>query len=378
MRLVRAAAGWYLASALALREIGIDASQWDEPTTGIGLYTRMLVGALEADGLVVHRYGARSSGEFPRGTTGRTWFTLGVLPRLLARTPEPLYHAVCNFNLPLGRVAGKKLVLTVHDLIPDLLPQTVSLPYRLQFRAWLSRSLRIADAVVCDSERSRQDLLGRFEVKPEKVTTVHLAVDHIDAVPAPDAAGRTYLDALALPEKYVLYAGALDARKNVELVLSAAERFHDEGRPITVVFVGQRWFGAGPIERRIADLRARGVDLRPLGYQPPPLFYELIRRARMFVFPSRYEGFGLPPLEAMHLGVPCIVSTAGSLPEVCGDAALQVDPEDAAGLVAAIGRLLDDDTEAKARGEAGRRWSRRYTWAQTARKTRALYAQLLG
>src|SRR5205814_10273483 len=117
------------------------------------------------------------------------------------------------------------------------------------------------------------------------------------------------------------------------------EQLWRDGERGCLVLVGQRWFGSGPLERRIAQLRDGGLDLRPLGYQPPELFYELIRRAALLVFPSRYEGFGLPPLEAMRLGVPAVVSNAGSLPEVCGDAAVQVGPDDSRALAEAVARL---------------------------------------
>jgi len=358
-------------------EVALDASLWDEPTTGIGLYTRQLAAALERLGVRTRCYGARISGDVPRHRIGRTAFTLGKLPAILARASEPLYHAVCNFNLPLARVPGKRFVLTVHDLIPEVLPDTVSIPYRWQFRLWLWRSLSIADRVICDSERSRQDLIERFDAPPEKVRAIHLGVDHVDAVGPPDAAGIAYLDALGLPRDFVLYAGALDARKNIGLLLDACARLQRAGKPVTLVLAGQRWFGSGPVERRIAELRAEGLDLRPLGYQTSEIFYELMRRAAVFVFPSRYEGFGLPPLEAMHLGVPAIISDAGSLPEVCGGAAVQVGVDDAEALASAISRLLADPAQRRALGELGKAHARAFTWERTARQTIEVYREAL-
>jgi glycosyltransferase involved in cell wall biosynthesis len=358
--------------------IALDATLWDEPITGVGLYTRMLAAALEESGVTCRKLGARVSGDHPRGSMPRTLFTLGELPRILVASPEPLFHAVANFNLPLTRIPGKRMVLTVHDIIPDLLPHTVSRAYRWQFRMWLSRSLKIADRVICVSERSRKDLLARFDADPGRVVAIHNGVDHVDRVLPPDAQGAAYLDALGLAERYIVYAGALEARKNVALVLDAYERLWHEGTKAPLVLVGQRWFGSGPIERRIADLRASGLDIRPLGYQSDSIFYEIIRRAAVFVFPSRYEGFGLPPLEAMRLGVPTVVSTAGSLPEVCGDAAVQVDPDDGQGLADAVRRLLADGEERARRSEMGRRQAERFTWRETARRTLQVYEEALG
>jgi len=206
---------------------------------------------------------------------------------------------------------------------------------------------------------------------------VHLGADHVDEVHRPDKVGLEYVDALGLPERYVIYAGALDARKNVGAVLDAFERLWSQGERVPLVLVGQRWFGSGPVERRVAALREGGMDLRPLGYQPPELFYELIRRAALLVYPSRYEGFGLPPLEAMRLGVPAVVSNAGSLPEVCGDAAVQVGPDDARALAAAVARLLRSEGERAALAEAGRRRAAGFTWERTARRTIELYQAAL-
>ncbi|NTX55065.1 glycosyltransferase family 1 protein [Myxococcus sp. CA039A] len=356
--------------------IAFDATLWDEPTTGIGLYTRCLAGALEAKGVRLEKLGARGSGDHPRGDSGRTAWTLARLPRVLERSKPALYHALGNFNLPLTRIPGTAYVLTVLDLIPLIMPDTVSAKFRWQFRLWLSRSLMLADRVVCISERTRQDLLERFPEVESRAVVVPIGVDHVHA-PVLDATSVDFLRALALPKDFVLYAGSLDVRKNVDLVLDAMERLNAQGRPASLVLAGQSWFGSGRVESRIARLRSEGLDIRPLGYQSEPVFYELMRRAALFVFPSRYEGFGLPPLEAMRLGTPAIVSTAGSLPEVCGSAALAVSPDDAEGLAEAIHRLLRSPGERGALAEKGRARAAEFTWERTAEGTLAVYEAAL-
>jgi glycosyltransferase involved in cell wall biosynthesis len=356
--------------------IAFDATLWDEPTTGIGLYTRCLASALEALDVRLVKLGARGSGEHPRGDSGRTGWTLGRLPGVLQRLGAPLYHAHGNFNLPLTRVPGMAYVLTVHDLIPLRMPDTVSRAFRWQFRLWLSRAVLLADQVVCVSERTRDDLLARFPEAEGRTVVAYNGVDHVHA-PALDATSVDFLRALCLPGEYVLYAGSLDVRKNVDLVLDALERLRARGRPVSLVLAGQSWFGSGRVERRISRLSTEGHDVRSLGYQSDAVFYELMRRAAVFVFPSRYEGFGLPPLEAMHLGTPTIVSTAGSLPEVCGDAALAVRPDDADGLAAAIDRLLRSPEERRALAERGKARAAEFTWKRTAERTLAAYEAAL-
>ncbi|WP_223754167.1 glycosyltransferase family 1 protein [Myxococcus sp. RHSTA-1-4] len=361
---------------MSIGPIAFDATLWDEPTTGIGLYTRCLASALEGLGVRLVRLGAHGSGEHPRGDSGRTAWTLGQLPGVLQRLGAPLYHAHGNFNLPLTRVPGTAYVLTVHDLIPLLMPDTVSRAFRWQFRLWLARSLMLAGQVVCVSERTRQDLLARFPEAEARTVVAHNGVDHVHA-PVLDSISVDFLRALSLPRDYVLYAGSLDVRKNVDLVLDAMERLRARGRPVPLVLVGQSWFGSGRVEQRVSRLRSEGHDIRSLGYQGDAVFYELMRRAAVFVFPSRYEGFGLPPLEAMHLGTPTIVSTAGSLPEVCGDAALAVRPDDADGLAHAIDRLLRSPEERRALAERGKARAAEYTWKRTAERTLAAYEAAL-
>jgi glycosyltransferase involved in cell wall biosynthesis len=357
-----------------VNELAFDASLWDEPVTGIGLYTLQLAKALRALGVELELWGARSSGHVRRGGWSRTLWALGPLTQHLRQRRPRLYHGVANFNLPLERVPGVPFVLTVHDVVPVLLPGTVSRAFRWQFRAWLARSVRVADRVICVSETSRRALIEHFDVEPGKLSVVHHGVDHVEAVPEADALSKAWLDALALPEHFILYAGALDARKNVTLVLGALERLKRGGRPATLVLAGQRWYGAGAIEREIARLRDSGLDVRVLGYLQDTVFYALMRRAAVFVFPSRYEGFGLPPLEAMRLGVPTIVSTEGSLPEVCGDGALQVGPDDVVALSEALETLLRHRAERETWAARGLARARQFSWARTAAQTRGQYA----
>ena len=125
----------------------------------------------------------------------------------------------------------------------------------------------------------------------------------------------------------------------------------------------------------VASLRAQGLDIRTLGYLEAPLFYALMKRAGAVVFPSRYEGFGLPPLEAMRLGVPTVVSTCGALPEVCGDGAEYVHPDDARGLASTLSRLTADATvRAKAIAAAKAR-AAGFEWKKAAEQTLAVYRE---
>lgn len=361
-----------------MSSVALDASLWDEPITGIALYTRQLARALEGRGLDVERWGARKSGDVPRGSLSRTNWTLTRLGPALSQRRPGLFHALANFNLPLTRVPGVPFVLTVHDLVPLLLPETVSAPFRWQFRVWLSRAVRVADQIICVSQVAKDSLLAHVDVEPSKISVIHHGVDHVETVAPADATTQQWLDALGLPDPFILYAGALDARKNVELVLRAVERLFDQGRRATLVLAGQRWFGAGRIETEVLRLKERGVDLRSVGYLEDSVFYALMRRAGVFVFPSRYEGFGLPPLEAMRLGVPTIISNAGSLPEVCGAGAWQVSVDDVVGMSERLDRLLSSSTERAALAHAGLSRARGFSWNAAGEATAAVYQRARG
>src|SRR5262249_3114811 len=175
--------------------------------------------------------------------------------------------------------------------------------------------------IICVSQKTREDLKARFDVAEEKLAVVYHGADHVNAVPAPDATSLAFVQSLALPEQLVLYAGALDSRKNVAVLIAAASRLRAGGQPITLVLAGQDWYGSDEVAARVSRARKDGTDIRSLGYQDESVFYALMRRATVFAFPSRYEGFGLPPLEAMRLGIPTVVSPAGGPPGVCGDGA---------------------------------------------------------
>lgn len=357
--------------------LGLDASLADERVTGIGLVERELYRALERQGMVITRIGAQRSGDVTRGRASRTLWTLASLPRVLEEEHVDVYHALGNFNLPLVHPSRPRLVLTVHDVIPLELPQTASLKFRLQFRLWMARSLEVADRVVCVSETTRLGLLRHFAVPAHKLKVIPNGVDHVERAPKADATTLQWIETLALKEHVVLYAGALDARKNVGLAVDACSLVAARGEPVTLLLVGQKWFGSKQIARQVALAKARGLDVRLLGYLADPVFFALMQRAKVFVFPSRAEGFGLPPLEAMWLGTPTVVSNVGSLPEVCGDAAVQVSPDDAPGLAAVISELFASKKRRDELSKKGKAQARKFTWEAVARAYTEVYAEAL-
>jgi glycosyltransferase involved in cell wall biosynthesis len=230
-----------------------------------------------------------------------------------------LWHATCP--LPIV-VRGARTVTTVHDLIPLRLPWATLDDKRLTYHL-VRRMLELSDVTVADSECTKKDLVDIFRVKPESVEVVYPALPS----PEPEAPAEVQRERLAglglTPGGYMLCVGNIEPRKNIARLLEAVSRLNAE---IPLVLVGSKaWLWEDSL-RMMPDLRRRRKVLH-FGYLSSRNLQDLYRQARFLVFPSLYEGFGLPALEAMALGCPVIASNTSSLPEVCGAAALYVDPQ---------------------------------------------------
>jgi glycosyltransferase involved in cell wall biosynthesis len=360
---------WYLPETM---RVGFDAALIGTRTTGIGLYTSALSRALAVQPDVsLTLMGGRREGDVLRHTSSRSLWFAAELPIHLRRSALDVFHGVNNFQLPLVRT-GVPYVITVHDLIPELLPKTVSMKFRWQFRLWIRRSLSLASAVICVSEATRRDLLRFHPIDAARVHVVSNGVDH-----APDRIDESEVDHLLAPlsisKPFFLYAGALDARKNVATLIEAARLLAAKRTDVELVVAGQDWFGSGPIRAQLEKVAVEGLPIRPVGFLPERTLYAAMQRAVGFVFPSRYEGFGLPPLEAMRLGTPAIVSDAGALPEVCGDSAIFVSPDDARSIADAMERLLRDPADRERRSVRARKRAAEFTWEICARQTCQVY-----
>jgi glycosyltransferase involved in cell wall biosynthesis len=264
------------------------------------------------------------------------------LPRLLRRVRPRLGHY--QHALPL-RTVGRSVV-TVHDLSFEREPELMSIKDRLVFKATVPRSARRADRVIAVSERTRDDLIELYRIPKEKIRVIPHGVD-----PA-------FVPGVGTGEGYLLFVGAVQRRKDPWAALEAAL---DVQLPLVI---------AGP-EREPAlagELRRRGADLR--GYVEKRELAELYRGAVCLVVPSRYEGFGLPVLEAMASGIPVVAARDPALMEVAADAAVYADHGDLPG---AILRAVERRVELRAAGLAR---AAQFSWAETARRTVDVYREL--
>lgn len=293
------------------------------------------------------------------------------LPVALAARPVDVLHV--QYILPVGFTA--RSVVTIHDLYFEHYPQHYSLAERAFMRWAVRRSAVRADVVITDSQYSKRDLERRYRLPHDKVVVIPLGVEsrfnrEQSAVQVGEVR-RKY----GISGSYVLYVGRTDdPRKNLSLLIDAySDLVLGSGCNCQLVIAGKH----GPATRAlIAKARRlrRGCVLFP-GLVSDDDVPALISGAAVFVYPSFFEGFGLPVLEAMACGTPVVTSNVTSLPEVAGDAALVIDPRERGDLTEALLRCLVDDDLRRRMRERGLEWSAKYTWQRTGHETLMVYDQ---
>lgn len=291
----------------------------------------------------------------------------------LRRNSASVYHEP-NF---LAFRSKLPTVVTVHDLSVLRYPETHP-KYRVAVLGKrIAESAKRADCIITDSEYVRQEVIAEFGLPPEQVVSVLLAA--ADAfVPIGDDAVRTALSSLKLESgKYVLAVGTLEPRKNLDSAIKAYACLRESIRKeFPFVIVGMKGWRMESLDRQIRSLIESG-QIRRLGYVPDEMLPVLYSGARVFVYPSLYEGFGLPPLEAMACGAPVIVSDRSSLPEVVGDAGLQVAALDVDALAAAILSVIEDDALSSSLGRRGVERAASFSWRRCAQQTAEVYRRVI-
>jgi glycosyltransferase involved in cell wall biosynthesis len=276
-------------------------------------------------------------------------------PHLLRRLRPDLGHF--QYAVPPG-FAGRAVV-TVHDVSFERIPEVMGWRDRVLFQTQVSRSVRRADRVLTGSLWTKRDLVERYGLPEDRIVVTPYGVDPAFRPDGPKGDGR-----------YALFVGALQPRKDP---VAAVEAMPLVDGDLRLVLVGPE---KGSSERVREAVRRLGLEQRVelKGHVEREELATLYRGAACLVFPSRYEGFGLPVLEAMASGIPVVAARAGALPEVAGDAAVLVEPGDPAALADGIGHALADRDRLVA---AGLEHARSYSWADCARQTLAVYRELL-
>jgi len=265
-------------------------------------------------------------------------------------------------------------VITIYDLSFIIFPQGFKYLKRLYLTLLTRPSAQKARRIITISESTKRDTVRLLGVSSKKVDVVYCGVDKAFH-PLPEREIASFRQKRGLPERIILFVGTIEPRKNVARLVEAYSRLRDG--PVKLVIGGARGWLYEEVFARVEELDLTGDVLFP-GYIPPdelPLWYNA---AELFVYPSLYEGFGLPPLEAMACGTPVITSNVSSLPEVVGEAGLTVDPMDSEGLAEAMNQVLGDETLRQSMRERGLARAGHFSWAKAARETVGVYQRALG
>jgi glycosyltransferase involved in cell wall biosynthesis len=287
-----------------------------------------------------------------------------------------VYHAP-HYVLPAG--VRCRSVVTIHDCIhlmfPQYLPNKAAYAYA---RAAMWAAARRSDCILTVSEASKRDILHFFNVPPEKIVVVANAIDdHFWSTPAEEDVSRVR-ERYQLDHQFVLYVGNIKPHKNLVRLIEAFAEFRRSGfEDVKLLIIGDE-ISKLPELRRSVHRHKLHKHVRFLGYQTDQTLAILYRLAAVFVFPSLYEGFGLPPLEAMASGTPVVTSNVSSLPEVAGDAAVLIDPYDVDSIVDGLRRVLSDPALAEDLRRRGLERAREFSWARSVDKTLQVYQEVGG
>lgn len=371
--------------------IAVNALQVRAAKSGVGQYIHALLEAMLRQGspheftvyctrenlgnysLPAPNLRARTWGLPQQARTARLLYEYTFLPGELRRRGYDLFHGASNFLPPRKSCP---YVVTVHDLSYYVHPERCPPVRRRYWYAMTSRTVAVADAIITDSENSRRDIARFFPGAEERTTVIPLAAHSrfrpVSHNRSSSAAARPELHLNDRP--YLLYVGTLEPGKNVIRIIEAFDRIAAAFPDHLLVLVGDRgWLFDSIYEKARAAIHGDRIVFT--GHLPDDDVVDLFNFCDAFVYPSLYEGFGLPPLEAMACGAPVVTSNTSSVPEVVGDAALTVDPSSVEQIASALRRLLESpDLRQELRGRGLERASR-FSWDATARQTLEVYRQ---
>jgi glycosyltransferase involved in cell wall biosynthesis len=372
--------------------IGIDGIPLSYLKTGVGHYTFEVARCLALDSpqdefelISPHPFvaqpGDENEPEWPSNLSAvrvhanlleRRWWSIG-LPLYIRRHPLALFHGT-NFEVPVWK--GCPTVMTIHDLSVLLYPETHEKRFVRRSRLLLPHMSRRATMIVTPSESVRREVCEHLRGAPERVVAV------------PEAARRLFhpirleqtlatRERFGVEDEFLLYVGTIEPRKNLLTLVRAFDRLLRTTRHgPQLVIAGKKGWLTDDLYAYIKNSEA-ATRILFTGYVTDEELRALYSSCRAFVYPSLYEGFGLPPLEAMACGAPVIASDIASIREAVGKAARLVDPKDVDALARSIVRLLEDDKERQHLSAAGLKRAAKFTWERTARSIREVYEEAI-
>ena len=373
--------------------IGIDAHAIGAQQGGNETYIRNLIKTLaEADG--ENRYTLY----FAEPQAAEAWrdgfasqyrnFSIRLLPKPTPIVRVPVYLAyelrrrpvdVLHVQYTAPPFCPAPVVVTIHDLAFEHLPETFTRRGSFQLKLTVRRTARRAARIATVSEYSRQDLLRTYDLPPEKVVVTYNGIEaHFTPRPSSPNEAAAVSARFGIARDYILAVGSLQPRKNLVRLIRAYAKLRGERPdfPHQLVVVGRKLWLADSVFDEVKRQRW-SEDVILTGYVADEDLPALYRQASAFVYPSLFEGFGLPPLEAMACGTPVVTSDTSSLPEVTGDAALLIDPQRDDQIAGALLQIVNDPSLRSRLRAAGLEQAKRFTWREAAEKTLQLYRDSL-
>jgi glycosyltransferase involved in cell wall biosynthesis len=297
------------------------------------------------------------------------------VPWTLVRVRAGLFHEPHYVLPPLTHCRS---VVTIHDCIHLRFPQYLPKPGALAYaRAQMGAAVRRSDRILTVSEASKRDILRYFRVPESKINVIYNAIDERFGEAPDDEEVARVRERYQLNDPFVLYAGNIKPHKNLERLIEAFQMLRKgDLEHVKLLIIGDEISKYATLRRAVHHYKLH-KHVRFFGFVPDKTLAVLYRLASVFVFPSLYEGFGLPPLEAMASGTPVITSNVSSLPEVVGDAALLIDPYDAGAIAAAMRQVLTEPALREDLRRRGLQRVREFSWERSVRRVREIYGEVL-
>lgn len=297
-------------------------------------------------------------------------------PRLIQKNKIDLYHGL-HYSMPI--IKKSKVVTTIHDTTFYKFPEKHLWTKRLFFRFFIKYSSQKSDHLITVSENTKNDLIKLFNVDPGKITTTHLGVDDLFKPIEDSEKFRVIKNKYKLPDQFVLFVGLIEPRKNLPSLIKAFATFlnKSELNDDYYLVIAGRWGWESKELLAISNILNIAEKVLFPGYiesEDLPFLYNM---AKIFVYPSFYEGFGLPVLEAMACGTPVITSNISSMPEFVGDSGLLIDPNEISSIEQALCNLLSNENLRRDLSKRALARAKEFTWKETAIKTLDVYRKLL-
>jgi len=269
-----------------------------------------------------------------------------------------------------------KKILTIHDLIPLLYPESYSRNLARRWNTSLKLIINRADHLIAVSQKTKEDCIEYLNIPPENITVIPNGYSNAFHPITNGEKVKKHIESTYNLDKYILFIGRVEARKNLTTLIKAFHKLKKSGLSHKLAIIGGMGWQHEEVLREIKRLDLQSEVVFP-GYVPEEDLVKFYNAADLFVYPSLYEGFGLPPLEAMACGTPVVTSNTSSLPEVVGDAGIMVDPMDVDALADSMQRVLTDDALHEKLRNMGITKAQEFSWEKTAHETWQVYGQVL-